>query len=342
MKTNKWLTAAASGFRPMRVGAVEFFLLRLGFAFIAWQSITKWKTLPFDGRPHPAGLARLMDLTWLNDPEKLVLCQTIAFVALLVYVTGRFLWAALPVVCFIDIAINSFYNSQGFTYHGHQLLGLTLFAQTVVVLVMAVRGAAQGAIRDRAVRLRMAVVLPGLLLFYSQMAIAGAYAVSVVSKMQNTKGRWFARSHYHAGQLIKTDRQHYYTSVPPGGALGQSDSARRARLVADHPHLARIAFGVGACLEFLVFLGLKNRRWALGIGFAIVALHHSIYVVMRLAFPLNEMLAILFFVNPAYWLRRSLPGGRQFSEPLPPDPPGPGLSPPIPGAAGLVRGCPPV
>lgn len=304
----------ADGFRPMRVGGVEFFVFRVVFAWLVWLTITKWPTIPFESQPHPAGLAKLMDLTWLADPGYLAICQYLALAGLVIYVTGRFMWLALPVVCFVQVAINSLYNSQGYTFHGHQLVGLALFAQTIVVVALAVHGRMKGTPHAR-----HSLKLAAMMIFYSQMAVASAYAVSVVSKMKNSDGKWLARSHYHAVQLIKTDRQHYYSKPDSSKGLGTSDAAVKAEWVAAHPWISRIMFAGGFFSELFVFLGLKNRRWALGVGVAVIGLHWGIAFVMNLTFPLNEILVLMLFINPVYWIRRCFPGGEQFSRPLDPD-----------------------
>jgi len=303
-----------TGFRPLRVGRFEYFVMRLVFAWVVWQTIDKWNELPFEEQPFPAGLANFMDLTWLNVRANLDIMKWIGLAGLVVYVSGRALYLALPVVAFVQIAINSFYNSQGYTFHGHQLVGLVLFAQTMVVLVMAFYGWFWAGHRKR----RLILVIPALMLFYSQMAIAGAYAVSVVSKHSNSKGTWLARSHYHAGQLIKIERQHYYSRVPEGGTPDSGEKAKTAKMIAGSPTLFRFMFGAGFFLELLVFLGMRNRIWALAVGAGIIFLHHSIYIIMSLSFPLSEYTAILFFMCPAFWLVRFLPRGKRYARPLPP------------------------
>jgi len=302
----------SNGFRPMRVGAFEFFILRLAFAWLVWQTISYWSVLPFPNQPHPAGLARLIDLTWLSDPAHLLLCQRIALAGLAVYVSGRCLWLALPVVCFIQVAINSLYNSQGYTFHGHQLVGLALLAQTVVVVSLA----AYHRLTSPQPRAQQQLQIAAMILFYSQMAVAAAYMVSVVSKVRNSRGQWLFNSHYHAVQLIKTDRQHYYSDPTPETRPGTSQSAAKAEWVAAHPTVSRIMFAGGFFGELLVFLGLKNRRWAVLAGISVIGLHWGIAFIMDLSFPLNEKLVLLLFLNPAYWLRRFLPGGQVFSQPL--------------------------
>jgi hypothetical protein len=61
-------------------------------------------------------------------------------------------------------------------------------------------------------------------------------------------------------------------------------------------------FGAGFVVEALAIVALHSRRWALFTGLAIIALHESVELIMKLHFVNHELLALLFLVNPCFWL----------------------------------------
>ena len=56
-------------------------------------------------------------------------------------------------------------------------------------------------------------------------------------------------------------------------------------------------FAPGFVLELFAFLILLNRRWAFGMGAALIAMHFGIGWIMRLHFPEFEVLVLLYCVN---------------------------------------------
>ena len=60
---------AAGFFSLPTVSSLEGFFLRLLFGVVVASTLSL--QVPFHDQPHPVGLARFFDLTWLSDPEKL-------------------------------------------------------------------------------------------------------------------------------------------------------------------------------------------------------------------------------------------------------------------------------
>ena len=122
-------------------------------------------------------------------------------------------------------------------------------------------------------------------------------------KLVNSDGMWLHRAPWLAVQLYKTHYSAYYdTLVMPPEWL-----QRVTEILVRHPNLARLIFGAGLAIELGAFVVLVNRRWALGGGLAIIALHLSISKLMSLDFLAHIYAALIFLVNVP-GLRRALRG----------------------------------
>ncbi|MBX7211981.1 MAG: hypothetical protein K1X78_26990 [Verrucomicrobiaceae bacterium] len=120
------------------VSAREAFLLRALLAaalFWFFPPVVQWKS-----QPSPVGLAHWMDLTWLSHPGVFPVYRAMFFGLLLLYASGFALPVTLPLMTLVHILPPTLHNSQGFTYHGNQIMSLTLVGLSVMTLWFALAG----------------------------------------------------------------------------------------------------------------------------------------------------------------------------------------------------------
>ena len=87
----------------------EMSLMRIAFAAMVWQSIPSFY-YP-SSLSHPNGIAHVLDLTFLMDPEILGMLRGVLAVAVVFYVAGLFMFLSLSVMTFLLVACGSFENS---------------------------------------------------------------------------------------------------------------------------------------------------------------------------------------------------------------------------------------
>ncbi|MFT5413009.1 MAG: hypothetical protein ACI8XO_000036, partial [Verrucomicrobiales bacterium] len=185
-------------------------------------------------------------------------------------------------------------------HHGTQMVGLVLLAQTIIVLTFAIYRMTNG----KPFPFKKGITVGSFFLFYSQMAIVSIYVVSVVSKVDRSDGKWFAKSHYVALHIVKAERDRYHAKLedpaPETEPAPQSIVAARAALA--HPNLTRIALGAGVLLELFAFAALYGRGAAALIALGMIGFHRSIAHIMSIYFHFNEMLLIIFLINLPFWI----------------------------------------
>ena len=286
---------ARVGFRPEQVAGWEWFVLRLLFAVVVWMSFANdGRPYTFKDQPVPNSIARFFDLTWLNQDG---MHETILWIVgplLLIYLSGRLLWIVLPLLTILCTIVHSFANSQGFIFHGYQVVGLTLLAQAVLAVYWRVqtwRG------RDPFPKLPE-VSLGSWMEYYSRGAILATYVVSAFTKIGNSKGMWVWNSRYIPMELIKSNRLEYFRTLDPKYA----GEIPVATWMIQHPWLTRMMFSSGFFLELFALVGLHSRKWGLVTGIAIIAFHRIVLYLMTLKFAYNEYLLVIFCVNPPFWI----------------------------------------
>ncbi len=278
-----------NGYRPHPVGRWEWTIMRVLFAVIVFYDLTDRDPYKHAGQPKPEGIAKFVDLTWLNESWAYPTVLIIVGIACLFYIFGFGLRFALPVMLLLSTMVRTYHNSQGFHDHSHQLIALALLAQTIVVWVFYIRK-----LRGRP---EPSVAMPGWLLYYTQGIIAATYVVAAMSKLMRSTGMWVINSPYISYDLVKAKRQNYYKYLDEDLA---GDPAA-AVWVLENPNLARLMFGGAFFLELFALLALKNRPWALLIGVALITLHRSIKWMMGLNFATAELLLVIFFINIPFW-----------------------------------------
>lgn len=283
---------AAGFFSLPTVSSLEGFFLRLLFGVVVASTLSL--QVPFHDQPHPVGLARFFDLTWLSDPEKLSAYRGLLYLLLLVYASGWLLPIVLPLLAVAYSLMFTLYNSQGYTHHGYQIIGLTLLVQAVTVVYYSVL---------KGLRLQPPdALLNSWLLVQSQVVVTGTYLVSFLTKLFATGGMWFWNAHYIALDMIKTQRQHYFSRFNPAD-LGDPPEAI---WLLEHPWMARGLFASGVVLEAIAFFALASRRLGFVIGVGLILMHRSVSMLMGLRFQNNEMLSAIFLIGVPYVLARCL------------------------------------
>jgi hypothetical protein len=283
----------ADGFFSLpTVSSLEGFFLRLLFGIVIASTLSL--QVPFHDQPHPVGLARFFDLTWLADPEKLSAYRSVLYLLLLIYASGWFLPIVLPLLTVGYSLMFTLYNSQGYTHHGYQIISLTLLVQAVTVIYYSVL---------KGLRLQPPdALLNSWLLVQSQVVVTGTYLVSFLTKLFATGAMWFWNAHYIALDMIKTQRQHYFSRFNPAD-LGDPPEAI---WLLEHPWLARGLFASGVVLEAIAFFALASRRLSFFIGVGLILMHRSVSMLMGLRFQNNEMLCAIFLIGIPYFIASCL------------------------------------
>ncbi|MEM0895620.1 MAG: hypothetical protein AAGJ79_01950 [Verrucomicrobiota bacterium] len=255
----------------------------------------------FSSQPSPQGVAKIFDLTWLNQPWAHQFVLYSAGIACLFYIWGQriALLASLPVLFALATIVRTYENSQGFTDHSHQLIALTLLSQTIVMWTLFLKRHHLD-IRDRTMEY-------GWLLYYSQGTIAATYVVAAMSKIMRSTGMWVFNSPYLALDLVKSKRQNYYKYLDDELAT----DPEKAVWVFENPNLARVLFGGAFFLELFALFALRNRPWALAIGIGLIAMHRGIRWMMGLNFLTAELIVAIFLLNIPFWIAWILSRGRK-------------------------------
>ena len=142
------------------------------------------------------------------------------------------------------------------------------------------------------------------MLFYSQMAVVSIYVVSVVSKVDRSDGKWFAKSHYVGLHVVKAERDRYYAKLkdPAPNTEPAPKSIEAARAALAHPNITRIVLGTGVLLELFAFVALYSRGASILIALGMLGFHRSIASLMSIYFHFNEMLLWIFLINVPFWI----------------------------------------
>lgn len=311
---------------PVRlVGSTEALVQRILLAAILW-GVFSGPPLPYPDLPEPVGLARWSslwqslgwDLSRFSDAQVWATTRTIVSICLVSYVAGLGLPITVPILALLHIGVRTVVNSQGAPHHGHQILSLVLIAQWLVLWSCAAARLIARLRSDSPPPWAQPIRVHSWIWLYSIAAAAVTYPISVVTKLEVSRGKWLENSHYVAAQIVKTNRQGYYNSLDPsllrGVPLARASSDNpahdryrypvpvQAAWLKDHRSLARTLLGIGFLLEALAGLAILNRWFAFWIGLGFVILHSSIGWLMALYFPLNEWIMAIYFLNAASWI----------------------------------------
>jgi hypothetical protein len=286
-------------FLPVIVNRAEAWCLRIFLVLAVLYSL--WDPSKYTRTEDPAGLAAWgLPVAWVGQPGVHPWLLLGTAVAGLVYVLG--LWrpgwltfGGLLGMTFAHVSYWTLANSQGNTFHGSQMTSLVLIAQLAGWGIMWWRE------RKGIASTKLWPQLDGILLYFSQGAIASVYVTSAITKLLKSHGTWLWDSPYFAKSVQKVWRQKHFDNPSKGEFDGVSPWAA---YLAEHPWSARMLFAPGFFLEMLAFMLVFNRVWSAGFGLALVLMHVGIGFIMQLYFPEFEILVFIFCVNVPYWITR--------------------------------------
>lgn len=119
------------------VSVIEAFLLRALLAGVLFWFFPP--SLQIQSQPEPVGLAHWFDLTWLSGAGVFPIYRAVFFGLLVLYTAGFVLPVTLPLLTLMHILPATLHNSQGFTFHGNQIMSLTLVGLSIMTLYFLVR-----------------------------------------------------------------------------------------------------------------------------------------------------------------------------------------------------------
>ncbi len=270
----------------------EMGLMRIAFAVMVWQSVPSFyyqATLS-----HPTGLAHLLDLSFLMNPEVLGILRGLLAAAVVFYAAGFFMFLSLGVMTFMLAACGSLENSQGAINHSLQPLALVALAQWGVAGWFVVR---DYLVSKRSFFPVATVETHRWLVHAAKVALVSCYVASAFTKLERSDGQWIQRTPNLAVAIAKTNTKSYLNIHERPDHLATAVP----QLILEHPNLTRLFFGFGFALELFAFLALLGRWPAVLIGVSLILMHDMIARVMDLHFAIFEQLAFIFLVN-APWL----------------------------------------
>ncbi|OAI57975.1 hypothetical protein AYO49_01665 [Verrucomicrobiaceae bacterium SCGC AG-212-N21] len=282
-----------SSFYPIPVSRWEALLLRLFFAVaVVWGL---WPVLAYEKIEMANGLANFIDVSSFGGEDAVVWFRPLIVVAAVLYVFEVVRPLGLMLLTLAHLGYNTLQNSQGFTFHGNNMIGLILLAQCGVELFYL----GYKLVKGRSFEFPAGLTRYSWQLYVAQSAIVAVYVTSAITKLGKTHGLWVFRSHYLAKSVVKTHRQVFYDN--PAGATAEPVVAI-AEWLAEHHVITRMAFAMGFFLELFAFLALLNRTWALFIGLSLIAFHFGVEFIMQLDFRVNQIMCLIFLANVPFWL----------------------------------------
>jgi hypothetical protein len=291
MGQSKWAATIAEWWRyePIRHAKWEVLLLRLGLVWVVW--ITLQGNSNFNTQPHPNGIARWMDLTFLSDDTLESWLRPAAWASLAIYVVGVPAALSLLLPLLLSIGMFTLKNSQGAIGHGFQVAHLGLLAAWLA-------GVWHWMALWRKQALPNDFTAGQLELDWARQALAAGYVVSAITKLIQSGGLWFRDAHYFALHIIKSRDMKYYGTL--------DESLLKMEWLPDfmmqHPLQSQLFFGLALPLELLAFAGCRNRRLGLLFGLGLIAFHLTVKQLTELNFIHNMQLLMILMVNPLWWV----------------------------------------
>jgi len=289
-------------FQPYPVSKGEAFCLRLFFALLVVWGM--WDVLPFEKIEMGNGLARYVDLSFLGGADAMVWFRPLIAVAAVLYTFGWLNPLGITLLTAAHVGYHTLHNSQGFTFHGNNIVGLALLAVCAAELFWF----GYRLIKRRDFPFPAELTTASYQLYFAQCAIAAMYVTSAITKLSKSDGLWLFRSHYLAKSIVKTHRQTFYDN-PSLGTF--QPVVPIAQWLADHHVITRVVFGAGFMLELFAFVALWNRAWALFIGLSMIAFHFGVEWIMQLDFRVNQVMCLIFMVNIPFWVGWMMRGQRR-------------------------------
>lgn len=254
-----------------------------------------WDVLPFEKIEMANGLAHWVDFSFLGGEDAMRWFRPLVIAAAALYVLDVVNPLGIVLLTAAHLSYHTLHNSQGFTYHGNNIVGLILVTQCGAELFWL----AHRLVKGKTFSFAAGLTRHAYQLYFAQCAIAAVYVTSAITKLGKTDGLWLFRSHYLAKSVVKTHRQTFYDNP----SLGSYEPVVGvAQWLAEHHVITRIVFGAGFMLELFAFFALWNRAWALLIGLSIIAFHFGVEMMMQLDFRVNQIMCLIFLVNVPFWI----------------------------------------
>ncbi|MDB6117094.1 MAG: hypothetical protein JWO08_875 [Verrucomicrobiaceae bacterium] len=134
---------AWDAFLPIpNVDQFEAFLTRAFLAAILHRFLPQ-EAMDAVAQPKPVGLAHLMDLTWLSQPQPYAIFHFVFLVIAFLYASGIVLQMTLPVLTLLHLLPYTLLNSQASPHHGYQIISLALVGMSVVAVAQGLSGKGQ-------------------------------------------------------------------------------------------------------------------------------------------------------------------------------------------------------
>jgi hypothetical protein len=276
-------------FEPIRHARWELFWLRLGLAYVAWETFVG--SSDFTEQPHPNGIAHWVDLTFLSDDATEGWLRWVARVSLVAFVVGVPGVLSLLVPTFLGIGLFTLKNSQGAIGHSFQVVHLCLLAAWLAGVWAVVCGCRKRGLPNGLER-------GSLEIDWARQALAAGYVVSAITKVIESSGMWFRDSQYFALHLIKNNDMKFYGKLESG--VQQLEWLPEWMM--QHPMACQVFFGLALPLELFAFLGCRNRVMGLVFGVSLIAFHLSVKQLTQLDFVYNMQLLMVLMVNPVWWV----------------------------------------
>ena len=278
-------------FEPIRHARWELFLLRLGLAYVAWETFVG--SSDFTEQPHPNGIAHWVDLTFLSVDATEGWLRWAARLSLVAFVVGVPGVLSLLVPTFLGIGLFTLKNSQGAIGHSFQVVHLCLLAAWLAGVWAMV-------CRMRKTALPNGLGRGQLEVDWARQALAAGYVVSAITNVIESNGMWFRDSQFFALHLIKNNDMKFYGKLEEG--VQQLQWLPEWMML--HPMACQVFFGLALPLELFAFLGCRNRVMGLVFGVSLIAFHLSVKQLTQLDFVYNTQLLMVLMVNPVWWVWR--------------------------------------
>lgn len=269
--------------------------MRTGFAILLLVRFPPLASLPAPGAElrFPNGLAKWIDLSWALDPVSYSVITVLLAAAAALYITGFAFPVSATALLFCYLVTGTLQNSLGSISHYYQVMTLMLLGQSLAAWLWA--ASAQNRLEAWT---RSPAELHSFTTRVTLQVLAGNYVLCALTKLIASKGAWVWNSQYMPVQYAKIQAQQFYTTLEPvdmglGGVLNE--------LCTHHPWLCILIYAPGLLVELLAFLMLLGRKWLLGMGVAVIAMHALVDVTMGLGFPQHQWIFFLYAVNLPFW-----------------------------------------
>ncbi len=271
--------------------------MRLFMSYIVAKSFLP-KKVKFSSQPQPNGLAKYIDLAFLSNPSIYKQIRVIVFILLILYTLGLGLFICTLLLFIYILIYGTYNNSQGAVSHHNQVVCLIFLVQSIVYAAQLI-----GDFLDITLPIFNTYNNDQLAIFYSQQVIVAVYFTSALTKLINSKFKWFMQIKKIPIQLEKNVMQDYYNNLDPR-YIGRIRSITDFLL--NNPNLIMIAFSIGLFLEILSPLSLQNRLSNVVFGILMITFHKITAYVFRIHFYSFQRLLLIFFVNVPFLIHTML------------------------------------